>query len=71
MTEDIVFSEIVTILDDIHLIMPDLRFGEVIQNAVDLAHGERNKNISGLSSKKIYDSLDKYFEREKKKRGLE
>ena len=71
MTEDIVFSEIVTILDEIHLIMPDLRFGEVIQNAVDLAHGERNKNISGLSSKKIYDSLDKYFEREKKKRGLE
>jgi hypothetical protein len=71
MTEDIKFSEILDVLTAVHTEMPDLRFGEVVQNAVDIAHGERNKNMSGISSKKMLDSLYYYYEREKKKRGLE
>lgn len=71
MTEDIKFGEILEVLTAIHTEMPDLRFGEAVQNAVDIAHGERNKNISGISSKKMLESVEKYYEREKKKRGLE
>jgi hypothetical protein len=63
------FNEILELLDEINKLMPDLNFGEIIQNSVDYNKKENNTNIN-ISNKLILDSINNYFEREKRKRGI-
>lgn len=66
---DILFTDIIVKLVNIHNDMPDLKFGEIIQNSIDIECKRNNCNICELSTKKILNSLNKYYEREKIKRG--
>lgn len=68
---DPLFSECVSELVEINTLMPDLRFGEVIQNAADHLHKKRGVDLSGLSSKECLTALENYKTREMTKRGIQ
>jgi hypothetical protein len=63
------FKDILLVLDEINELMPDLNFGEIIQNSIDYNKKENNSNLN-ISNKLILDSINNYFEREKRKRGI-
>ena len=63
------FEAILKVLKDIHKDFPDLRFGEVVQNAVDESRRLYNLNLTGKSSKEILRSLNEFSLKHKKKRG--
>lgn len=68
MTGDIGFSKILSELRKIHRDFPDLRFGQVIQNALDQSKRQDNVNLNETSSKTIYKCLVGYYEWTKKAR---
>jgi hypothetical protein len=63
-----VFNEILNKLEQIHIEMPDLNFGEVVQNAIDTKNKIINNNLNNLSNKKILTSIEEYYIKEKNKR---
>lgn len=68
---DTLFNECLHILTNIHKDMPDLRLGEVVQNALDSGCGKHNVCFSQVSTKECKMALQKYYDREKRKRGIE
>jgi hypothetical protein len=63
-----VFNEILNKLKQIHIEMPDLNFGEIVQNAIDTKNKIINNNLNNLSNKKILTSIEEYYIKEKNKR---
>lgn len=55
------FGKILIELSQIHKDMPDLRFGEVIQSAIDSNKKIDNINFFDVSSKSILSALKKYY----------
>ena len=69
MAEDIEFPEILAVLEQIHEEFPDMRFGRVLQEAMDRDLRKPNTNLFDISSKKLLSSLNKYLLDEQQKRG--
>jgi hypothetical protein len=67
---DPLFADCVSELIDINVLMPDLRFGEVVQAAADLLHKRKNVDVSSLSTKECLTALKQYSLRERTKRGI-
>lgn len=57
---DLHFNQICDVLKDIHEKFPDLRFGQVIQVALDTSHKRNNVNLNDVSSKKILAQLQDF-----------
>lgn len=68
---DLNFKNILNELKDINKLMPDIRFGSVLQNAIDHKKRNFNWNLNDISSKEILASLVEYKDLEltKRKRG--
>ena len=57
MSEDLSFNKIIVALKDIHKAHPDMRFGQVLQAALDEKTGLTNVDFHDRSSKEIHTSL--------------
>lgn len=55
------FNEIIKTIRKLHKDMPDLRFGEVIQNAIDSDVRLTNVNINDKSDKVLFHAIKKYY----------
>ena len=60
MGDDINFIAILDKLKEIHESYPDLRFGLIMQTALDNAKNTRNFDFHDMNSKKILSALDKF-----------
>ena len=69
MAGDLKFDEIIEELQRIHTEHPDLRFGEVMQVAVDTFMMSKNKNFNDLSSKKTLACLKDFHRRTTEQRA--
>jgi len=67
MTEDTNFNAVIEKLSEIHKEFPDLRFGLVIQSAMDKYAATSNMNLHDRNSKQILEALTE-FQRETKVR---
>ena len=67
---DVNFKKILSQLEAIHKDLPEKRFGEVLQIAIDQEKGKENVNLLDRSSKDILKCLEKYHAQEKSKRGV-
>ena len=65
---DEIFNQILTELTDIHNEFPDMRFGMVLQNAMDLDKHIDNVNLTDRSSKQILKALQNFKADNKTKR---
>lgn len=63
MSEDLCFEKVLEVLKNIHKEFPDLRFGLVIQSAMDRYAATPNMNLHDRNSKQILDALTD-FQRE-------
>lgn len=54
------FDAIIEELKRIHGLFPDLRFGEVLQSALDLGKGKSNVNFFDVPSKVILKALEEF-----------
>ncbi len=63
MSEDLSFQKILDLLKEIHEEFPGMRFGQVLQVAMDENTLCNNTNFFDRSSKKIFLSLSKYHEK--------
>ena len=70
MIEDIMFGKIMDKLREIHEDMPDMKFGNVIQGAVDEFRRKNNSDLFGVSSKMFFNALQGFHENHKRKRGI-
>ena len=61
MSEDLSFKKIIVALQDIHKAHPDMRFGQVLQAAIDEKTGLVNVDFHDRSSKEIHTCLQEYF----------
>ena len=68
MGKDLNFNKIIKVLRDIHKEFEDLRFGLVIQTAIDEHKRKHNTDIHNLNSKNVLNALNKFHERTKIKR---
>ena len=68
MSQDPLFEDILKELARIHEAFPDMRFGQVMQNAVDLGRKSHNIDINQRSSKQILFSLTEFNTHHKIKR---
>ncbi len=68
MAKDANFIKILDVLKETHEKMPDLRFGQVLQVALDSAKRSRNIDLTDVSSKVIYNALLNLNEKEIEKR---
>ena len=62
------YKKILKILEEIHKRIPDLRFGSVLQNSLDIYKGNNNINLNEKSSKEILKALEEFLLRTKKQR---
>ena len=62
------FNDIIERLKEIHNDFPDMRFSQVLQNAVDKKFRRHNKDLNELSSKEIHTALGEFKEEHKIKR---
>ena len=60
MAKDLKFDPIIERLQAIHVSFPDLRFGQVLQVAMDKKFRKHNENISDRASKEILTALDEF-----------
>ena len=67
---DINFTRILERLREIHGEFPDLRFGEVLQKALDNASNRPNVDFHDLSSKKILTGLGTFRDHTKNVRQI-
>ena len=70
MTTDLNFNKILNKLKDIHKDYPDLRFGHVVQAAIDKAKGKPNIDLHDFSSKNILACLEEFHRHNKQSREL-
>ena len=70
MASDLNFRKILEKLRDIHKEFPDLRFGQVLQSAIDLTRQKFNANLHEESSKKILAALTSFQEQTRKTRVI-
>lgn len=62
MVSDANFKKILKCLDKIHKAFPELRFGHVIQVAMDKRGLRTNVDFSGRSSKEILGAFEEYHD---------
>jgi hypothetical protein len=60
MSSDLMYEEALNILSEIHLQRPDLRLGQVLQQAVDKSTSTKNQDFHNISTKKLCSSLSSY-----------
>jgi len=48
------FKEITALLEDTHNKCPDLRFGQILQSAVDTISRKKNFDLHNISDKKLF-----------------
>ena len=66
--QDTNFVKIIERLTEIHNQFPDIRFGQVIQTALDLHKKKSNANLHNYNSKVILKALDNFESETKNKR---
>ena len=62
MGNDANFTKILDVLKDIHKEFPDLRFGLVVQAAMDSKKKKANLDFHDLSSKEVHSAMVEYQE---------
>lgn len=67
---DLKFNEIMNELNEIHSKFPDLRFGQIIQCAIDTSNQITNTNLNDKSSKVILKALQEFKINHSKRRRL-
>jgi len=60
------FEAILEELKELHQEFPDIRFGQIIQSAVDISKKGNNSNLNDITSKQLLNSLKDF----KAKTGL-
>ena len=65
---DTLFEQSMEIMKNIHKNYPDLRFGEVMQKAVDDFKKKPNTDFTQMSTKQIFNSLKNFEEKTKNQR---
>lgn len=65
---DAKFKPVLKLLEEIHEEFPDLRFGQVVQGAIDLGVGRGNVDLHDYTSKRFLACLEKFREETKGKR---
>ncbi len=60
MADDKQFKNIIKALQDLHKDNPDLRFGAVVQMAIDKGSMGTNKDLHDISSKKFLTHINNY-----------
>lgn len=68
MANDLNFDKILNKLKEIHKEFPDLRFGHVVQTAIDKAKLGPNIDLHDYSSKEILSSLEEFRKLNKRAR---
>jgi len=68
MNEDTNYIKIITKLSEIHVAFPDMRFGQVLQVAIDNYKLGKNTDLNDLSSKELLKCLDEFHVVSKQKR---
>lgn len=73
MTNDTRFKEVIKALEDLHDENPDLRFGALIQLAVDKYTRSKNKDLHDISTKRMHSILRAQQKslRKRKERGFD
>jgi hypothetical protein len=66
---DLNYDKIIEGLNKIHMDFQDLRFGEVLQNAIDRKKNCNNANMNDMSSKEILSAVNDFYEYTKKVRN--
>ncbi len=66
---DLKFNEIIEKLQNIHEEFPDMRFGAVLQAAIDMKRVKKNTDLHDVSSKKILNNLTEYEDNLISKKG--
>lgn len=67
---DLNFQNCLDELAEIHKLMPDLKFGEVLQNALDKYKGRANCDLCQHSTKYILEALRWYKEKNASQRKI-
>ncbi len=62
------FDKIMVKLNEIHIEFPDMRFGQVLQLAIDSKKQTKNFDLTNIPSKQILSSLGEFKEVHKIKR---
>ena len=57
---DMLYKDVLEILDEIHVLNPDLKLGMVLQTSVDNAKFGKNVDFHDLSTKKMLSALQKF-----------
>ena len=70
MGTDTLFEEILERLGEIHTKYPDLRFGLVLQSALDMQKKKSNSDLHNYSSKVILKALDNFESKTRHKRKV-
>ena len=71
---DLNFNKIIKKMNELHQDNPNLKFGNIIQEAIDQKKKKANFNLCDMSSKEILTSLENYsvtIKNKKKYRGNE
>lgn len=71
MEEDTNFPEVISKLNEIHQEFPDLRFGRIIQTAVDKYRTGKNIDLHDKSTKDILAALVEFQRKTRYDRGRE
>lgn len=66
---DVNFDRIIKALQDLHEEFPQMRFGQLLQNALDQEKGLQNVNLNDRSSKDILTCLEKHKENLKQRKN--
>ena len=66
---DVNFTKILDKLKEIHSEFPELRFGAIIQNAINTSKMNKNFDLNNITSKEILKSITGFQEITRKKRG--
>lgn len=67
---DLNFDKIMTILQEIHELFPEMRFGQVLQQAADVKKASNNKNLNDMNSKEILLALEEFKSHHQSRRGI-
>ncbi len=65
---DAKFKDVIELLGEIHEEFSDLRFGQVVQGAIDLGIGKSNVDLHDYTSKRFLQCLEKFREETRGKR---
>jgi len=57
MSSETIFNEIITLINEIHNIRPNMKFGRILQLSIDYHKRKKNLDLTQVSSKELMTGL--------------